>query len=63
MHGSRKIVFLKAGVFVRTLYVLGIPKIKKNPNTVVIIIGFFFFFMNGKTFLGDLHEFTNLSSS
>lgn len=66
ISGGRKVGILKVGVFVRILYFLGIRKINTHIHTyhtssIVIILGFLFFFLNGKTFLGDLHEFASLS--
>lgn len=59
VHGSRKVVILEVGVFVRILYFLGIPKIKNKTHHCSY--SWNFFFLNGKTFLGDLHEFVCLS--
>lgn len=59
VHGSRKVVILKVGMFVRILYFLGIPKILKTLLLLLLFLEIFF--LNGKTLLGDLHEFTCLS--
>lgn len=66
MCGNRKVVMIKVEMFVRILYSLGIPIIGgggggEESTALLLFLDYFVLYKN--TVLGDLHEFSSLSSS